>query len=160
MEGIGSRYWNDTVDHLTDSHRYADVENSGCQILHTSLIFGGYNQINMHSFECLYLLSNPHFHIIEVKRIDLPDTASAEQKFLWLKIDTKTLDVSQLNFRSMDSAGTVEERYFEQGYLKFNDQTGTFIEKYNSAQHPLHRLGLQNLEQRIQQAIASFICPV
>lgn len=114
----------------------------------------------MHSFECLYLLSNPHFHIIEVKRIDLPDTASAEQKFLWLKIDTKTLDISQLDFRSMDSAGTVEERYFEQGYLKFNDQTGTFIEKYNSAQHPLHRLGLQNLEQRIQQAIASFICPV
>lgn len=114
----------------------------------------------MHSFECLYLLSNPHFHIIEVKRIDLPDTASAEQKFLWLKIDAKTLEVSQLDFRSMDSAGTVEERYFEQGYLKFNEQTGTFIEKYNSAQHSLHRLDPQNLEQRIRQAIASFICPV
>lgn len=111
----------------------------------------------MHSFEYLYLLSNPYLHIIEVKRVDLPDTASAQQKFLWLKIDAKTLEVSQLDFRSMDSAGAVEERYFEQGYLKFNEQAGTFIEKYNSAQHPLQRLGTQDLHQRIQQAITTFI---
>ena len=143
---------------LIISHQKAVVENSGYQILPASLIFGGYNQIHMHSFECLYLLSNPYLHIIEVKRIDLPDTSSAEQKFLWLKIDAKTLDVSPLNFSSMDSAGTVEERYFEQGYLKFNEQTGTFIEKYNSAQHALQRLGTQDLDQRIQQAITNFIC--
>jgi hypothetical protein len=144
-------------DHLTDSHRYAVVENSGHKILPTSLIFGGYNQIDMHSFECLYLLSNPYLHIIEIKRIDLPDTASAEQKFLWLKVDAKTLMVSQLEFRSMDSAGTVEERYFEQGYLKFNEKTGAFIEKYNSAQHPLQRLDPSDLDQRIQEAVASLL---
>ena len=123
----------------------------------TSLIFDHYNQIDMSSFECLYLLSNPYLQIIEVKRINLPDTASVEQKFLWLKIDTKTLDVSALNFSSMDSAGAVQERYFQQGYLKFNEQTGTFIEKYNSAQHPLQRLEPQHLEQRVQQAITAFL---
>lgn len=123
----------------------------------TSLIFGISNQINMPSFECLYLLSNTYLHIIEVKRLDLPDTASVEQKFLWLKMEAKTLHISPLTFRSMDSAGTLEERYFEQGYLKFNVQTGTFIEKYNSAQHALQLLDPKHPDQRIQQAIAAFL---
>ncbi len=37
----------------------------------------------------------------------------------------------------MDRSDNIEERYFEEGYLKFNLTSGTFIEKFNLAQHQL-----------------------
>jgi hypothetical protein len=57
----------------------------------------------------------------------------------------------------MDSSGEIEERYFEQGYLKFNHTTGTFIEKYNSAQHPLDRRMEWKLSSALENAIIDFL---
>lgn len=93
----------------------------------------------MSAFTCLYLLENFYQYVLEIKRNDLEESAPASEKFRWLKIDKESKSVTDLTFRSMDSAGDIEERYFEQGFLKFNSTIGTFIEKFNSAQHPLTR---------------------
>ncbi len=77
--------------------------------------------------------------VIEVRRTDLPEDADIAERFKWLRIERETMQVSQLDLASIDSSGEIEERYFNQGYLKFNGTIGTFIEKYNSAQHPLNR---------------------
>ena len=93
----------------------------------------------MPNFECRYHLENYDLYIIEIKRTDLDNDAPIADRFKWLKINKETLEITQLNFASMDSAGEIEERYFEEGYLKFDSKTGTFIEKYNSGQHALER---------------------
>ena len=111
----------------------------------------------MPTFECLYYLENFYLDIIEVKRMDLPNTATASEKFHWLRIDKKSLKVTPLTFRSMDSSGEVEERYFEEGFLKFNPTIGTFIEKYNSAQHPLHHKGCLEVSPEVSKAVEHYL---
>lgn len=111
----------------------------------------------MPAFKCLYLLENFYLHILEIKRTDLEETAPASAMFRWLKIDKETNLVTDLSFRSMDSAGEVEERYFEEGFLKFNATIGTFIEKFNSAQHPLQRKPNSDFNEALEIAIAEHI---
>ena len=111
----------------------------------------------MTKFEYLFFLENIYLYILEVKRSDLPESADASQKFKWLRIDKETLGITQLHFASMDSSGEIEERYFSEGYLKFNGTTGTFIEKYNSAQHPLDRRIDFRASTLLENAITEFL---
>ena len=114
----------------------------------------------MPTFQCLYLLANPHLGLIEVKRLDVPEDAPTADRFFWLRLDRQSSEISRLDFRSMDSAAEVQERYFEQGFLKFNATTGTYIEKYNSAQHSLDNLGCDNLDQPMRIMIAGFLSQI
>ena len=111
----------------------------------------------MPNFECLFFLENAYLQIIEIKRTDLPEAADISARFKWLRIEKETMQVSQLNFASMDSSEEIEERYFNEGYLKFNDSTGTFIEKYNSAQHPLNRILAFKMPSALENAIKEFL---
>ena len=92
-----------------------------------------------------------------MKRTDLPENAEASQKFKWLQVEKETLTITPLHFASMDSSDQVEERYFDEGYLKFNSTTGTFIEKYNSAQHPLDRRLDFKLSTALENAIGEYL---
>lgn len=111
----------------------------------------------MPKFDYLFLLENTYLQLIEIKRTDLPEDADMAEKCKWLRIEKKTLEISQLDFAAMDSSDQVEERYFEQGYLKFNSTSGTFIEKYNSAQHPLDRRMEFKIPTALENAITDFL---
>ncbi|KQS32278.1 hypothetical protein [Pedobacter sp. Leaf194] len=89
------------------------------------------------SYQILYLFENPDILITEIKRLDLPADAKADELYHWLFLEKSSLSFIKLWFRSMDSSSEIEERYFEQGYLKFNETEATYIEKYNSSQHKL-----------------------
>ena len=91
-------------------------------------------------FTYLYYLENPSISIFEIKRTDLPEDADISIIFQWLMVDKQSLSVSKLEFISMDRTENVEERFFAQGYLKFNAQEGTFIEKFNTGQHKLTKI--------------------
>jgi hypothetical protein len=108
-------------------------------------------------FTCLYFLENTTIYIIEVKRIDSPENFPIAQRIKWLRIDKETLAITELTFSAMDSAGDIEERYFEQGYLKFNQNEGTYIEKYNSAQHPLFRRMVYRMSTPLKNVISDFL---
>ncbi|WP_316814525.1 hypothetical protein [Pedobacter nyackensis] len=86
-------------------------------------------------FNCLYFLENEQYVIVEIKRNDLSEDADLSDVFRWLVLNKSTREVLSLIFRSMDSSGEVQERFFEQGYLKFNNESGTYIEKFNSGQY-------------------------
>jgi hypothetical protein len=88
-------------------------------------------------FTCIYFLENEEHIILEIKRNDLKENADMADVYLWLIIKKQPGKIQRLTFRSMDSSGEVQERFFEQGYLKFNVQSGTYIEKFNSGQHQL-----------------------
>lgn len=88
-------------------------------------------------FSCLYFLENEKHVIVEIKRTDLEEDADLGDIFLWMVLNKNSHQIQNLTFRSMDSSGEVQERFFEQGYLKFNNENGTYIEKFNSGQHRL-----------------------
>lgn len=89
------------------------------------------------NYKILYLFENAETLIMEVKRTDLPEGTDIAQVYHWLYLDKLTFSMVKLWFRSMDSSAEIEERFFEQGYLKFSNTEATFIEKYNSSQHKL-----------------------
>lgn len=109
------------------------------------------------AFKFLYHLENGTHHILEIKRTDLDPGSDPSDVFKWLYIDKASLTINLLWFSSMDSSGHVEERYFEQGYLKFNAKEGTFIEKFNSAQHHLVNKSSEKPSAELVDAIAKYL---
>ncbi|NQX38419.1 hypothetical protein SAMN05421820_101439 [Pedobacter steynii] len=109
------------------------------------------------SFTCLYFLENEKHLILEIKRTDLPQDAELSEVFLWLVMEKERKLILPLTFRSMDSSGEVQERFFEQGYLKFNNLTGTYIEKFNSGQHQLGNKSGNPLQAEIIDIIAEYL---
>ncbi|MNL12752.1 hypothetical protein D3C87_1336270 [compost metagenome] len=108
-------------------------------------------------FTCLYFLENEKHVVLEIKRYDLAENADIADVYLWLVIDKKARQITRLTFRSMDSSGEVQERFFEQGYLKFNSHTGTYIEKFNSGQHQLENKTGQALPAEIIETLSSYL---
>ncbi|RYF21102.1 MAG: hypothetical protein EOO42_11195 [Flavobacteriales bacterium] len=107
------------------------------------------NTLSTYLFECLYFLESEELYLLEIKRNDLNEYAAVAEKFQWLRIEKANLEIAKLSFRAMDSSKEVEERFFEEGFLKFTTATGTYIEKYNSAQHSL----INNSQQEIPAAV-------
>ena len=91
-------------------------------------------------YKILYFFQNSDTTILEIQRLGLPENADAEATYHWLYFDKITGSLIKLWFRSMDSSTEIEERYFEQGYLKFNKTEATYIEKHNSSFRKLKRL--------------------
>ena len=109
------------------------------------------------AFKTLYYLENGTLSILEIKRTDLAPDADISEVYKWLQIDKFSFEVSPLSFRSMDSSDHVEERFFDQGYLKFNSEQGTFIEKFNSGQHNLKNHASTELPSAVQNAVEAFL---
>ncbi|WP_372855010.1 hypothetical protein [Pedobacter sp.] len=108
-------------------------------------------------FTCLYFLENQTHAVIEIKRYDLDEKADIADVYLWLILEKQSGNVQKLVFRSMDSSGEIQERYFDQGYLKFNSKTGTYIEKFNSGQHQLNNKTGQSFSTEITEALTNYL---
>jgi hypothetical protein len=108
-------------------------------------------------FTCLYFLENEQHAVIEIKRYDLDEKADISDVYLWLILEKQSGNIQKLAFRSMDSSGEVQERYFDQGYLKFNNQNGTYIEKFNSGQHQLENKTGKALPTEISKALNNYL---
>ena len=108
------------------------------------------------SFAVPYLLESKGFFILAVK-----GTESFPREFgigyQWLLVNKFSQKITSLTVSYVDSSSEVEERFFEEGYLKFNHNNGTFIEKYNSAQHNLQHVHLVEIPNSIYQAVAEFL---
>lgn len=108
-------------------------------------------------FTCLYFLENNKHAVLEIKRYDLAENADIADVYLWLVINKQSEQITRLTFRSMDSSGEVQERFFEQGYLKFNSHTGTYIEKFNSGQHQLENKTGQTPPAEIMEVLRTWL---
>ena len=111
-------------------------------------------------FTCLYFLENEKHVVLEIKRYDLEENADIADVYLWLVIEKESGKILRLTFRSMDSSGEVQERFFDQGYLKFNSQTGTYIEKFNSGQHQLENKTGQPMPAKIIDSLTNYLSAV
>ena len=109
------------------------------------------------SFKTLNYLENGTLSILEIRRTDLSEDADRSDVYKWLQIDKFSFEVSPMAFRSMDSSDNVEERFFDQGYLKINKDQGTFIEKFNSGLHNLKNHISKELPVEVQGAVEAFL---
>ncbi|MGF1922715.1 MAG: hypothetical protein ACQUHE_00945 [Bacteroidia bacterium] len=102
-------------------------------------------------------MENTDTYILEIKRTDLPQDEDVSKVYQWMRVSKDFQYASPLTFRSMDSSLEVEERYFDEGFLKFNRNNGTFIEKYNSAQHNLEAKNSNEVPKELIEAITGFL---
>ena len=77
-------------------------------------------------YKILFFLENESIVIAEIKRTDLPDTATPDMKFHWVKYVKKSALVEILVFRAMNTTEELQERCFKQGTLKFTKSEGSF----------------------------------
>lgn len=115
------------------------------------------NNLNSNIFEYLYVLESDDLFLAEIKRNDLGEYAAIGERFQWLRVEKSTWEISKLTFRSMDSSEEIEERYFEEGFLKFNSESGTYIEKFNSAQHALSNVSKQEVPNGLNEHIRALL---
>lgn len=108
-------------------------------------------------YKILYFFQNSDTAILEIQRLGLPDNADAEAIYNWLYFDKITGSLIKLWFRSMDSSTEIEERYFEQGYLKFNKTEATYIEKHNSSQQKLNNMGNRAIGDEISVLLENYL---
>nr|WP_320059050.1 hypothetical protein [uncultured Bacteroides sp.] len=93
-------------------------------------------------YKVLFFLENESVVIAEIKRTDLPDTATPDMKFHWVKCLKKSTLVEIFTFRAMNATDELQERWFEQGELKFSKSEGYFEDADG-------RIALQNHTDRL-----------
>lgn len=108
-------------------------------------------------YQILYFFEGEGLIIIELKRNDMHQGADLAEIFHWLYLEKQSQSLIKLWFRSLDSSADIEERFFEQGYLKFNTREATFIEKYNSAQHKLINYPVNSVREDIHDIIKNYL---
>jgi hypothetical protein len=68
-------------------------------------------------YDVLFLFTAPQGHLVEIKRLDRPDTAPKDQVFHWLWVDVTT--VMSLRFLGMRTSPR-QRRSFEEAQLEFD----------------------------------------
>lgn len=113
-------------------------------------------QTQISLFVYQYVFESSAFYFLEIKKNNYA-TGNTNGNYQWFKIKKSNLKITTLNLRFVDSSTFVEERFFDEGYLKFNISTGTYIEKYNSAQHSLAPISSAAMPSSVHQAVTDFI---
>ncbi|WP_421783098.1 hypothetical protein [Kiloniella litopenaei] len=76
-------------------------------------------------FQTLFYFSSKDINIIEIKRLDLPSTATKSEIFHWLLID-RDQSVQKLTFVSTGEENGFQTREFKEGKLRFNKANGFY----------------------------------
>lgn len=89
--------------------------------------------------------------------MDLSGISDESSLYSWLYFDKQTSALIKLWLCSTDSSAAVQERYFEQGYLKFSSTQATFIEKFNSAQFSLENKTGKDYPNKLTHHIENYL---
>jgi len=65
----------------------------------------------------------------------------------WLLISKSDLSVKALNLKAQDSSSSVQERFFDLGYLKYDFHSGVLIEVAHQGLHPLEHRDYTNVPE-------------
>lgn len=108
------------------------------------------------SFDCHSFLDNHTFAIVEIstKHSSLNNSAKS---YHWLLVHKIHLTVRELQITSTDDSNSVQERYFDMGYMKFDARTGVFISQESNQPHPLCNLSCKDIPVILLQAVESYL---
>ncbi len=108
-------------------------------------------------YKVIYLFENIDLIIIKIKFVGNLPTSNSWDAFHWLYFDKLSGSLVKLWFHTSDASAEIEERYFEQGYLKFTKTEATFIEKFNSSQHKLINYSARPLDSKVEAIIEGYL---
>lgn len=108
-------------------------------------------------FKCLSFLDTDQLCIVEIKLPDIHFEFGQKERYKWLLINKENLTIKEMEFKSMDSAHEIEERFFDLGYLKFDYQKGVYISKEPALQYPLENTSCETVPDTIIGAITNFL---
>lgn len=108
-------------------------------------------------YKVVYLFENPELIILKIQLPESVPQLNSWDVFHWLYFDKKHKSLVKLWFHSSDASIAIEERYFEQGYLKFSKTEATFIEKFNSSQHKLINYSARAVSPDVHSLIADYL---
>lgn len=107
-------------------------------------------------FDCHSFLNNDTLAILEIStKSDSADPQATA--YHWLLIDKRTLNVKKLNLNSRYNSPSIQERYFDMGYLKYDATTGVFIPQHSSEIHPLEHLTCDDIPKNLLNAVAAHL---
>jgi|GEM_PF-1235804 len=97
------------------------------------------NQFTMErlsSFQCHSYLDNNSVCILEVS---IPDDRNGYpiRDFHWFLFQKTSLTFQEMQLKSADASSSVQERFFDLGYLKYKGDEGVFIVQQQPVIHPL-----------------------
>lgn len=106
-------------------------------------------------YEIKYLLREiEDIHIVEVKRLDLPQDAPREKRYHWLWIEKGV--VSPLTYVYSYVRNHVQGRKFVEGTLEFSIIAAGFVCS-NHKGRKMYRLGTTNVGKEITDPIETFL---
>ena len=108
-------------------------------------------------YKVIHLFENPDLIIMKINPKEFPLATETWDMYHWLYFDKLSGCLLKLWFHSSDSSTEIEERYFEQGYLKFSETEATFIEKFNSSQHKLVNYSRRPVSPEVQELIDGYL---
>lgn len=109
-------------------------------------------------FSFLYHFQNEYMTLIEVKRDDLPASASPDQIFAWLVIDLMKKEFRKLRFQSMSTetinGNLINVRSFAEGELRFDQFFAKFV--YGPQSHLLENSKLESVPDEIKVIVDQY----
>ena len=107
-------------------------------------------------YKILYGFQSHGITILEVKRMNEPETADPDLVYFWLKISGPEQSIERLIFVDSDSNETEEFREFEQGELCFDENIAEYIED-DGVGYALDVIGPEDLDPEIYPKIESLL---
>lgn len=105
-------------------------------------------------FDCHDFFDNPKRAILE---ISLPEDDGSKRRYEWLLINKESLCIKRMLLKTRDSSSSVQERFFDLGFFKYDSQSGVFIETAAKDLHHLeHKVG-EDIPEEYLSAVTSYL---
>ena len=125
--------------------------------MHRGLLYAILNQkMNTLNFNCHSFLDNRTISLLEISIKD-HSTHAPTIIFHWLLINKQSLKVTTLQLKSRDDSDSIQERFFDLGYLKYDASTGVFISQQTNELHPLDNTSCHHVPDPLLQAVESYL---
>jgi len=113
-------------------------------------------KMNTQNFNCHSFLDNNTISLLEISVKD-NTTAAPTLSFYWLLINKQSLKVTRLQLKSRDDSDSIQERFFDLGYLKYDASTGVFISQHSNELHPLENTSCHHVPDPLLQAVENYL---
>ena len=113
-------------------------------------------KMNTLNFNCHSFLDNKTISLLEISIKD-NSTHAPTIIFHWLLINKQSLKVNSLQLRSRDDSDSIQERFFDLGYLKYDSSTGVFISQKTHELHTLENTNCHHVPGPLLQAVESYL---
>ena len=105
-------------------------------------------------FDCHEFFDNTNLGILE---ISLPEDEGNKRRYEWLLISKETLSVKRMELKTRDGSSWIQERFFDLGFLKYDSDSGVFIEAEAKDTHHLEHLGCQDIPKAYLAAVSAYV---